>query len=276
MILDGIKLANEIKDSVKREISSKRLSPGLATILVGNNPSSEIYVHLKLKACFAAGIKGELHKFPENARESDIISMIQAHNSNPKINGILIQLPLPKHLNTPKILNSVSPSKDVDGLHSFTLGEVSKGNERLASCTPKAVIALLEKNKIQVEGKDVVVIGRSIEVGKPLTLMLINRGATVTVCHSKTKDISSHTRKADIIISCTGVPNLVKGSMIKKDSVIIDVGISKVNGKIKGDVEKSSVEKKASFFSPVPGGIGPITVAMLLKNTLLACQGDKK
>lgn len=276
MMLDGISLANEIKDSVKKEISSKKLAPGLATILVGNDPASELYVHLKLKSCFEVGIKGELHHLPANATEAEVLSKIQSHNNNPNIHGILVQLPLPKHLNTPRILNSINPRKDVDGLHSNSMGEIVKGNERLASCTPKAVIALLEKYKIPVEGKEVVVIGRSMEVGKPLALMLINRGATVTVCHSKTKDISAHTKKADIVISCTGVPGLVKGSMIKKDSVVIDVGISKVNGKIKGDVETSSVAKKAAYLSPVPGGVGPVTVAMLLKNTLLACQGDKK
>ncbi len=274
MILDGKKLADEIKASVKKEIAAKRLTPGLATILVGNDPASELYVHLKVKSCFEVGIKGELHHLPANATEAEVISKIQAHNSNPNIHGILVQLPLPKHLNTANILNSIDPGKDVDGLHSNSMGEIVKGNERLASCTPKAVIALLEKYKIDVEGKEVVVIGRSIEVGKPLALMLINRGATVTVCHSKTKDVSAHTKKADIIISCTGVPGIVKGEMIKEGAVVIDVGISKVNGEIKGDVETESVMKKAAYVSPVPGGVGPVTVAMLLKNTVNACVSD--
>ena len=274
MILDGKKLADEIKASVKKEISSKKLVPGLATILVGNDPASELYVHLKVKSCFEVGIKGELHHLPANATEAEVISKIQAHNSNPNIHGILVQLPLPKHLNTANILNSIDPRKDVDGLHSNSMGEIVKGNEKLASCTPKAVIALLEKYKIEIEGKEVVVIGRSIEVGKPLALMLINRGATVTVCHSKTKNVSAHTKKAAIIISCTGVTGIVKGEMIKEGIVVIDVGISKVKGEIKGDVETDSVMKKAAYISPVPGGVGPVTVAMLLKNTVNACVSN--
>lgn len=271
MILDGTKLAAEITEEVRKEIIEKRLKPGLATILIGNNLASELYVNLKMRKCKEAGIHAELNKFPEGAKEEEIIKKIDELNNNVKIHGILVQLPLPKHMNTAKVLNSVSPLKDVDGLNASTLGDVMKGNEALASCTPKAVIAMLEKYKIDVSGKEVVVIGRSIEVGKPLALMLINRGATLSVCHSKTKDISAYTKKADIVISCTGVPGLVKGDMIKKDSVVIDVGISKVNGKIMGDVEASSVGEKAAYLSPVPGGVGPVTVAMLLKNTVNAC-----
>ncbi len=274
ILMDGNKLAAYLRSQVQEEIHKSGIRPGLATILVGKDPASELYVHLKLKACGTVGIKGELFHLPPDVCESEVLKLISSLNSRKDIHGILVQLPLPKHMDTYAILNAIDVSKDVDGLHSTTLGELIKGNERFASCTPKAVLYLLEHYNIALEAKKVVVVGASIEVGKPLAIMLLNRAATVSICHRKTLNLEEYTKSADIVISCTGVPALITKEKIKSGAVLIDVGIAKVNGQVCGDIHPDT-QKIASHVSPVPGGVGPVTVAMLLHNTVLAAIGCK-
>lgn len=271
-ILDGKKLAEEIKKDIKKKVKKLKLKPGLAAILVGDNPASQLYVSMKKKSCQECGIHFELYKFKENTLDTEIIDTIIALNRNDKVHGIIVQLPLPKHLDKTIILQAIDPLKDVDGLNSVNLGDIMANNEKLIPATPKGVITLLDYYKIDVKGKDVVIVGHSSVVGKPLAMMFLNRDATTTVCHEFTKDLKQYTQKADILISATGVPNLIKKSMVKKNAIVIDVGISKVKGKISGDVDFKEVKKIASYVTPVPGGIGPMTIASLLENVLIAIQ----
>lgn len=271
-ILDGKKVAEKIQKEVKLKIKKKKIKPGLAAILVGNNPASQLYVTMKKKNCEKCGIYFELYKFKENSLDTEIIDTIMALNKNDKIHGIIIQLPLPKHLDKTMILQAINPLKDVDGLNSVNLGDIMMNNERLAPATPKGIITLLDHYKVKVKGKDVVIVGHSAVVGKPLAMMFLNRDSTVTVCHEFTKDLKQYTSKADILISATGVPKLIKKNMVKKKVIVIDVGISKVKGKVSGDVDFKEVKKVASYITPVPGGIGPMTIASLLENVLIATQ----
>ncbi len=273
-ILDGKKTAEKIQKNVKLKVKQLKLKPGLAAILVGDNEASQMYVNMKKKACEKCCFSFELYKLPENALDTEIINTIMALNKDDKIHGIIVQLPLPKHLDKTIILQAIDPLKDVDGLNSVNLGDIMVNNERLLPATPKGIIALLDNYKINVKGKDVVIISHSAVVGKPLAMMMLNRDATVTVCHEFTKNLKEHTKKADILISATGVPNLIKKNMVKKGAIVIDVGISKVKGKVQGDVDKE-VKKVASYITPVPGGIGPMTIASLLENVVIASQTPK-
>jgi methylenetetrahydrofolate dehydrogenase (NADP+)/methenyltetrahydrofolate cyclohydrolase len=270
-IIDGKIVSKLVKDNIKSIIESKKISPSLAVILVGNDPASLTYVRNKTKECLEVGISPKDYHLPEDTSEEKLLELIGNLNKDDDIDGILVQLPLPKHINTNKILNAISPYKDVDGFHPENVGKLMIGTPFVEPCTPKGVIRLLEHYGISVEGKRAVVLGRSNIVGKPMAIMLLHRNATVTICHSKTKDLSEITKQADILVSAIGIPNFVKADMIKKDAVVIDVGINKVeeNGKSKlvGDVDFENVKEVASYITPVPGGVGPMTRAMLLENT---------
>lgn len=281
MILDGRKVAKKLKDSLKEEI--KRIEkeyneyPELAVIQVGDNLASKIYVNSKIKQCEEVGIKSKSYIFSENISEEEILNKIDELNKDNKISGILVQLPLPNHINTPKVIEAIALEKDVDGFKPENLGKVVLGDEdAFISCTPAGIIKLLEEYEISLEGKDIVVVGRSNIVGKPMMALLVNKGATVTVCNSRTKNIQEKTKNADILIVAVGKKDLITPDMIKDNSVIIDVGINRdENNKICGDVEFESVSKKAQYITPVPGGVGPMTIAMLLSNTLKAFKNIK-
>jgi len=280
IIIDGKKLSAEIKEEVKAEVENLNktlnIRPSLATILVGNNPASEIYVNLKHKACEECKINSLVERFPETITEKELLEKIYELNNNKDINGILVQMPLPRHINPAKIMSAILPLKDVDGFNPVNSGKIANNDETLAPCTPKGVIYMLEKYNIKIEGSEVVIINHSAVVGKPLALMLLNRNATVTVCHIFTKNLKEHTLKADILISAVGKPNLITEDMVKDGAIVIDVGISRSNNKVVGDVDFENVKNKASFITPVPGGVGPMTIAMLLKNTVNACKMQMK
>ncbi len=259
-IIEGRKIADEIIKKAKSSIGKKNKKPILATILIGNDEASRLYVDLKEKACLEAGIIVKRIEFPSKSNENEVINKIKELNT--KVDGILVQLPLPSNLNQERILNSIDYKKDIDGLTSVSLGKLMNNEEENAPCTAKAVIFVLEENKIELKGKNIALIG-SGNVGKPLSIMLLNRNAAVNICNEFTKDIKNLTLKADIVISCAGHPEIIKKDMIKENAVVIDVGISKRNNKVTGDVSHN-VKERAGIFCPVPGGIGPITIAMLI------------
>ena len=243
-------------------------SAGLAVIMVGDNPASEIYVKNKIKACETAGIYSRTIKFDENVTEKDLIEEIEKLNKDDKIDGILVQLPLPAHIDELKIINAISPEKDVDGFHSVNLGKMIIGDKTgFLPCTPYGIMQLLDEYGIDPAGKDTVIIGRSNIVGKPAAILFIEKSATVQVCNTKTKNTKEKIRNADIVIAAVGVPNFIKGEDIKEGAVVIDVGINRVNGKLCGDVDYEEVSEKAGYITPVPGGVGPMTIASLIKNT---------
>ena len=275
-ILDGKKCSQEILDKIKEKVdalknSNKRV-PGLAVIIVGNNPASKIYVNSKVKACEKVGFYSKAIFLDENISQAELLENIQALNNDENIDGILVQLPLPKHLNENEICNAIDTSKDVDGFKAENLGKVMLGKEDgMVPCTPQGIMYLLDSIKdINLYGMNGVVIGRSNIVGKPISSLLINRGVTTTVCNSRTKNIEDVLRNADIIIAALGKPKFLKENMVKEGAIIIDVGINRVDGKLCGDVDFENVSKLASFITPVPGGVGPMTIAMLLNNTLRA------
>jgi methylenetetrahydrofolate dehydrogenase (NADP+)/methenyltetrahydrofolate cyclohydrolase len=271
-IIDGKKIAAEIRGRIKEE--AKRLAaegrqPGLAAVLVGDNPASVIYIRNKRKACEEVGIYSEEHKLPEAVKQEDLLKLILRLNNDPKIHGILIQLPLPKPLDTDRVLYAVSPKKDVDGLHPNNVGRLTMGSPVFVPCTPAGVMAMLDYHKIPIEGRRAVIVGRSNLVGRPVSLLLMHRNATITVCHSRTRDIASVCREGDILIAAIGKPRFVTAEMVKPGAAVIDVGINRLpDGKLVGDVDYEEVSKKAGWITPVPGGVGPMTIAMLLKNTL--------
>ncbi len=268
--MDGKKIADRVLENVNSEIKCSGLAPRLAIVLVGKDPASQVYVGLKGKACEKVGIVSKNYELPESTSERELIALIKKLNSGQE-DGILVQLPLPKHINERKVLLQVDPAKDVDGIHPANLGALLAGEPTLIPCTPFGIIELLDSYGIAIGGKEAVVIGRSNIVGKPVSVLLTERNATVTVCHSKTKGLGSHTRRADILVVAVGKPNLIKVGMVKAGAVVIDVGTNRVGGKLVGDVDFENVRKKAGFITPVPGGVGPMTVAMLMKNTLSAC-----
>jgi tetrahydrofolate dehydrogenase/cyclohydrolase, NAD(P)-binding domain protein len=241
---------------------------GLAVIMAGDNPASEIYVKNKIKACETAGIYSRTIKLDENVTEKDLIEEIEKLNKDDKIDGILVQLPLPAHIDELKIINAISPEKDVDGFHSVNLGKMIIGDKTgFLPCTPYGIMQLLDEYGIDPAGKDTVIIGRSNIVGKPAAILFIEKSATVQVCNTKTKNTKEKIRNADIVIAAVGVPNFIKGEDIKEGAVVIDVGINRVNGKLCGDVDYEEVSEKAGYITPVPGGVGPMTIASLIKNT---------
>lgn len=280
MIIDGRLIAQNIKSDLKKEIENlklKGINPGLAVILVGEDSASKIYVKNKKRCCDELGIFSEEFYFPEDTSEKEIINLIEKLNQDKKINGILVQLPLPSHINQKNITESILPEKDVDAFHSSTIGNLLTNHTKLLPCTPAGIIEIFHRENISLVGKHCVIIGRSNIVGKPLAFMLINEDATVTICHSKTKNLSEICKNADIIICAVGKAKFLNRNMIKKGAVIIDVGINRdENGKICGDVDFDDVKNIASAITPVPGGVGPMTIAMLMKNTITATKIQNK
>lgn len=274
-IIDGKKIAQEIESKVKQgvqELVDKGRRPGLATIIVGENPASKLYVKLKHLACKRVGIYSENHAFPENTSQEEIISLIETLNKRQEIHGILVQLPLPKHMDEKEVMMHIAPDKDVDGFHPVNMGKMLIGQEGFVPCTSEGIIRALEYYNVDVEGKEVVVVGHSNVVGKPIAIMLLNRNATVRVCHVYTKDLKSHTKEAEILIVATGVKGLIKADMVKHNAIVFDVGITQENGKVYGDVVFDEVLPKVKLISPVPGGVGPMTIAILMEHTLMAAR----
>ena len=272
-IIDGKALSEKVLEEIEKEHSEleKKVGrkAGLAVIIVGENPASQIYVRNKIRACEKVGFHSETIRLDENITEENLLLEIEKLNNNSNIDGILVQLPIPKHIDGLKIINAISAEKDVDGFHTTNIGKMMIGDETgFLPCTPAGVVHMFEEYNINLEGKDVLVIGQSNIVGKPMTLLLIKKRATVQVCNSKTKNLSEKLQKADVVVAAAGSPKLVKASDVKEDVVVIDVGINRVDGKLCGDVDFEEVSKKASFITPVPGGVGPMTIAMLIKNTL--------
>lgn len=272
-ILDGKALSSKIQEEVALEVTELRKktgrTPGLAVILVGNDPASHAYVAMKKKACDKVGFYSVTHEMPADISQDAIEKTIEMMNLNPNIDGILIQLPLPEQIDTTKLLELVSPNKDVDGFHPFNVGRLTTGLEGFVPCTPLGVMKLLQEYKIDVKGMNACVVGASNIVGKPMASLLLNANATVDICHIYTKDLKSHTLNADILLVGVGVINLITEDMVKEGAIIIDIGINRTeNGRLVGDVDFEKVSKKASYITPVPGGVGPMTIAMLLRNTV--------
>lgn len=270
-IIDGKKIADSIKESIRNnviELEKKNIVPYLAIIMVGDNPASEIYVRNKVKAAENLGIKALTYRFTEASNDEDIIKKIKDFNNDDKIHGIIVQSPLPKKFNEEYITSFISSNKDVDGFGTLALGNLLSNNESILAATPKGIIKMLEYENIPISGANVVIVGRSKIVGRPLMAMLLNRDATVTITHSKTKNLKEITNKADILIIAIGKREYITSDFIKEGAVVIDVGINKVNDKVVGDVNFVEASKKASYITPVPGGVGPMTIAMLLENTV--------
>ena len=279
--IDGKAFSQTVLEKIREEhsqLKEKYGKPaGLAVVIVGNNPASQVYVKNKIRACENVGFYSENIEFDENISEKELLQEIDKLNKNNRIDGILVQLPLPAHINELKIIDSISPEKDVDGFHVSNIGKMVIGDETgFLSCTPYGIMQLLEEYKIEISGKDAVIIGRSNIVGKPMALMLIQKGATVQVCNSNTKDLRKKLSKADIIIVAAGVPKLLKKEDVKEGAVVIDVGINRVDGKICGDVDYEEVAEKTSYITPVPGGVGPMTIASLIKNTFKSYKNSLK
>lgn len=276
-ILDGKTLAKKIEENVSNEAKIFRQTtgrvPGLAVILVGHNPASQAYVGMKKKACDRAGFYSVTHEMPDDISQDAIIKTITMMNDNPNIDGILIQLPLPIHIDTTKILEVVAPNKDVDGFHPFNVGRLTTGLDGFVPCTPLGVMELLAEYNIDPKGKDTVIVGASNIVGKPMAALLLNANATVTITHIFTKDLKAHTLQADILLVGAGVINLIVEDMVKDDAIVIDIGINRTDdGRLVGDVDYDAVAPKTSYITPVPGGVGPMTISMLLSNTLKAAK----
>jgi len=273
-LIDGKKISQEIRDALVDDVARVKQQtgkvPGLAVVLVGEDPASAVYVRNKNKTCQALGFQSFEHVLPETTSEAELLALVEALNADDNVHGILVQLPLPRQIDSEKVLRAILPEKDVDGFHPTNMGQLVVGRSLLVPCTPLGVITLLDRYGIGIEGKHAVVLGRSNIVGKPVSLLLLARNATVTICHSRTRDLPGVTRQADILIAAVGRANFVTGDMVKDGAVVIDVGINRVDGKLVGDVDFNAVEKKASFITPVPGGVGPMTIAMLMENTMKA------
>lgn len=275
-IIDGRALAKKVEEEVKEGVqklkAEKGIIPGLATILVGEDPASKMYVRLKHKACERIGIHGEDHNLPASISQEELTTHIKQLNLRDDIHGILLQLPLPKHLDDKEAMLAIDPKKDADGFHPYNMGNLLIGNEGFVPCTPKGVIRAMEEHGVQIQGKHAVIVGHSNVVGKPMAAMLINRNATVSVCHVFTKDLKQYTLDADILVVGTGVKHLIKADMVKEGVVVFDVGITEENGKVYGDVDFENVVKKASLITPVPGGVGPMTISILMQHVLMAAE----
>ncbi len=278
-LIKGSEISKQIKEEMKKEIlllkDKHNLIPGLATVLVGEDEASKVYVGAKEKACKELGIYSERIDLPADTKEEDLLSLIKKLNNDSKIHGILVQLPLPKHINETNILYTILPEKDVDGFHPVNVGKMMLGQPCFLPCTPHGIQELLRRSNIQTDGADVVVVGRSNIVGKPIANMLLQKdggNATVTICHTGTKDIASHTRRADILIVAVGKPKMITADMVKEGVVVIDVGVNRLETGLVGDVDFESVKEKAKAITPVPGGVGPMTITMLMYNTIQAAK----
>jgi methylenetetrahydrofolate dehydrogenase (NADP+)/methenyltetrahydrofolate cyclohydrolase len=275
-IIDGAALARELRAALAvrvRELAPRKLRPGLAVVLVGDDPASQIYVRNKTKACEEAGIASWQHRLPASTSERQLLDLIAALNADPKVHGILVQLPLPKHVSAEAVIHCISPDKDVDGFHPENVGRLAVGRPRFVPCTPAGVMRLLDHAGVELAGKHAVVVGRSNIVGKPVALLLLERHATVTICHSRTPDLGAVIRQADVLIAAVGKARLVSGAMARPGVAVIDVGINRLpDGKLCGDVDFQSMLGTAGWITPVPGGVGPMTIALLLENTVRAAE----
>lgn len=271
-IIDGKAIAAKIRGSIAAEVAQlkeKGVVPGLAVVLVGEDPASKVYVSMKEKACAELGMFSVEHKLSADTSEADLLALINKLNADPKIHGILVQLPLPKHIDSEKVLEAISPAKDVDGFHPYNVGRLVVGKPLFQPCTPYGVMVMLRESGVDLSGKEVVVVGRSNIVGKPVALMCLQQNATVTLCHSRTRDLAAKVRMADVVIAAVGQPEMIKGEWIKEGAVVIDVGVNRVGEKkLVGDVEFAAAGERASAITPVPGGVGPMTITMLMYNTL--------
>jgi methylenetetrahydrofolate dehydrogenase (NADP+)/methenyltetrahydrofolate cyclohydrolase len=279
MIIDGKALAADVEAETAqrvKKLAERGIVPGLATVLVGENPASQMYIRLKHSACTRVGIRSENVVLPENSSEEELIAKIEDLNDRPDINGILLQLPLPKGQSPQRAMMSIMPEKDVDGFHPVNMGALLLGAERLVPCTARGIIYALERLGKKLEGAEAVIVGHSNVVGKPLAAMLLSRNATVQVCHVFTKDLAEHTRDAEILVVAAGVPALIKKDMVRPGAIVFDVGINRVGDKTVGDVDYDAVKDIASAITPVPGGVGPLTVAMLLTQTVSAAESQAK
>ena len=277
MLIDGKLVSAHVKETVKNEVAAfvdkTGVTPALAVVVVGNDPASAVYVRNKHKACLEVGITSYQIEYPAETTEEELLAKIDELNADANVNGILVQLPLPKHINEDNVINRISPLKDVDAFHPENVGKIMIGKYTFLPCTPAGIVELLKHYNVEVEGKKCVVVGRSNIVGKPMSLLLLERNGTVTVCHSRTENLKEETRAADILVVAIGKAEFLKADMVKPGAVVIDVGINRnAEGKLVGDVEYSSVSEVASYITPVPGGVGPMTITMLLKNTLTAAE----
>ena len=275
-IIDGKQIAKEVRAEIAAEcaeLKKKGIIPGLAVVIVGTDPASQVYVRNKKKACEEVGFRSEVFELPEETTEEELLALVKKLNEDINIHGILVQLPLPEHLDDEVIIANIDPKKDVDAFHPSNVGKIMIGNYDFLPCTPAGVMVLLEKSGIDVSGKECVVVGRSNIVGKPQAMLLLHANGTVTICHSRTKDLAEVTRRADILVVAIGKADFITGDMVKDGAVVIDVGMNrKADGKLTGDVDFATVEPKASYITPVPGGVGPMTITMLLRNTLTSAK----
>lgn len=275
-IISGKEVSLKVKGEVREKalaLKEKGIEIGLAVVIVGDNPASRVYVNSKKKACDEVGFTSYEYALPEETTEAELLELVDRLNKDDKVNGILVQLPLPKQINENAIINAISPDKDVDAFHPFNVGKIMIGEYAFLPCTPAGIMELIDSTGVEIAGKSCVVIGRSNIVGKPMSMLLLHRSGTVTVCHSKTKNLKEICAQADILVAAVGRPNFVTGDMVKEGAVVIDVGINRMeDGKLCGDVNFAEAEKKASFITPVPGGVGPMTIAMLMKNTLTSAM----
>ena len=278
-LLMGKEVSARIKAELKTEVENLKkegINPGLAVIIVGEDPASQVYVRNKERACEECGIYSEKYVLPAETTQEELLKLIDELNNKSSISGILVQLPVPKHIDEKTIINAIAPNKDVDAFHPVNVGKIMVGNYDFVPCTPAGVMELIKESGIDVSGKECVIVGRSNIVGKPQAMLLLHQNGTVTICHSKTKNLAEKTKHADILVAAVGIPNFIKGDMIKEGAVVIDVGINRLeNKKLCGDVEFESAEKVAGAITPVPGGVGPMTIAMLMKNTVKAAILNK-
>ncbi|PIN68550.1 bifunctional methylenetetrahydrofolate dehydrogenase/methenyltetrahydrofolate cyclohydrolase FolD [Candidatus Woesearchaeota archaeon CG11_big_fil_rev_8_21_14_0_20_43_8] len=272
-VIDGKTIAESIRNGLKKRINASSVKPCLAVVLVGEDPASKIYVRLKKKACEEIGIISLEHRMPEETTQDELLRLVDKLNSDKDVHGILIQLPLPSHIDANKVIENIVTEKDVDGFTSFNAGKLMQGKDSMEPCTPKGIMRLLDKYEVDIMGKNAVVIGRSNIVGKPIAMMLLRRHATVTLCHSKTKNLGDITKKADILVAAVGKPGMITEEMVKPGAVVVDVGTNRISdGKLVGDVDFEGVKEIAGLITPVPGGVGPMTIAMLLENTVDAAK----
>ena len=276
-IIDGKKVSAEVKERVRQQTlqlkNDYNITPGLAVVIVGDDPASRVYVNNKKKACEVVGFKSEEYALPAGTTQEELLGLVKTLNTKEDINGILVQLPLPKHLDDKAVIETIDPKKDVDAFHAVNVGKIMLGEYDFLPCTPAGVMEMLHSYDIPVEGKECVVIGRSNIVGKPMGMLLLHENGTVTICHSRTKNLAEFCRRADILVAAVGIPKFVKADMVKEGAVVIDVGMDRdENGKLCGDVDFENVKDKCSFITPVPGGVGPMTISTLMKNTLKACK----
>jgi methylenetetrahydrofolate dehydrogenase (NADP+)/methenyltetrahydrofolate cyclohydrolase len=275
-ILDGREISKEIRNAIIEQVHHLKeryeMTPGLAVIIVGDDDASHVYVSMKEKACQKVGFHSEVYKLPKETTQEEILKLIDELNKSKKIHGILVQLPLPKGIDESLINSHILPTKDVDGFHAINTGKLLLGEESFIPCTPKGILELIKRTGENLTGKHAVVIGRSNIVGKPTGVLLLKENTTVTICHSKTENLEKYVQMADIVVAAVGVPELIKGTMIKDGAIVIDAGTRKINGKLVGDVDYEEASKKASWITPVPGGVGPMTITMLLENTLKAAK----